>query len=812
MMNSKFSHHKFMLLLIICVLLRSFVWMSPVRSEAIIANQPLDGVELDNLLNLPIPDPSVVSVTYATYVTDATYGVMPKAKAAFSANFPPAKIILENIFTTPTGSDSSIIDGSIVQITPASTWKKGGIWSTSNNLMDLTQDFKSSMYIYFGNRGKDAADGIAFVMHNDSRGTNALSPNNGAGLGVWASQNHNGPYDGIQNSIAVEFDTHINNGGIGEGRFDVDSSAGNHIAWSYPGKSSIYTDYYHFPDWTRTMRHNSLEYTGILSNDTWRRFEVEWNAANSMLSYQLEGTNKVNIPINVQDVFGSNQVYWGFTGSTGGDYALNQVVFETVPGLVNSKEKETIVRSDDSMDVNGASVYHGDELTYTITVEYLSGKQDWKNILGQTTINDYVTYVPGSLTLTDRNGTVPLNDALWSGNRLAVNLSDMNADNHEQSISFKVVVNQVSQTIPVTEKTDFRGRNYIAQTPPVNYVIQPNQPPEATINQAGPIHLAVGEAYEVKGTWKDIDHSQNTLYYGLDWRLMKSEVLDNGGSKDPVEWSYLISSDEFKLGENEFQVIARDPLGAYSPTAILKIMVESPPTVTLMDADKEVPVDFGTDFTFSGSWNDLDSDAVDLYYAIDSDTPVSFAPSVANSTNKGEDIVYQYTIAAEHLSLGLHQITVYAVDDTGWQSNVETVTLNVTGKLEFSYVAESISFENSKISSQPKVSKRNGDWDIRVKDTRGKGSPWRLSVTLTEEFSDSKGNNLKDALLFVDEQGNEIAMKSGIPTNVYEEITGDQQEVSIQWATNRGILLKTNPYDYAGEYKGMIRWDLIDAP
>jgi hypothetical protein len=793
------------------MLLRSFVWMLPVRGEARIAIQPLNGVELDNLLNPPVLDPSVANVTYATYVTDATYGVMPKAKVR-SAKLPPAKINLDNIFTTPAGSDSSIIDGSIVQITPAVTWKKGGIWSTSNNLMDLTQDFSSSMYIYFGNRGKDAADGIAFVMHNDSRGSNALSPNNGASLGVWASQSHNGPYDGIQNSIAVEFDTHINNGGIGDGRFDVDSSAGDHIAWNYPGKSSIYTDYYHFPDFTRKMAHNSLEYTGILSNDTWRRFEVEWNAATSMLSYQLEGTNKVNIPINVQDVFGSNQVYWGFTGSTGGEYALNQVVFESVPGLVNSEVKETIVRSDNSMDVNDASVFRGDELTYTIAAEYLSGKQDWNHIVGQTSISNDVTYVPNSLTLTNGNGTVALDDNLWSGKKLAVDLPNMNAANHEQILSFKVKVNTVLEETPVSEKTDFRGSNHITQTYPVNYVIQPNQTPEATINQTGPIHLAVGEAYEAKGTWKDIDHSQNTLYYGLDGRLMESEVLDNGGSKDPVEWSYLISSDQFKLGENELQVIARDPLGAYSSTATLKIIVESPPTVTLMDVDKEIPVDFGTDFNLSGSWNDLDSDIVDLYYAIDSDTPVNFAPSAANSTTKGEEINYQFTIAAEQLSLGLHQITVYAVDDTGRKSNIETVTLKVTGKLGFSYVAESISFENSKISSQPKLSKRNGDWDISVKDTRGKGSPWRLSVTLTEEFSDGKGKGLKDALIFVDEHGNETTMKLGIPTNVYAEITGDQQEMSIQWATNRGILLKTNPSDYAGEYKGMIRWDLIDAP
>ncbi|WP_054025665.1 L-type lectin-domain containing protein [Bacillus sp. FJAT-28004] len=803
MMNNKFPYPKFMLLLIMCVLLPSFVWMAPARGEAAVANQPLEGIKLDNLFIPPDLDPSVVDVTYVTY---ATYGEQRRTR---SANIPPAKIDLDNIFTIPTGSNSSIIDGSIVQITPASTWKKGGIWSTSNNFFDLTQDFKSSMYIYFGNRGKDAADGIAFVMHNDSRGTNALSPNNGAGLGVWASQNHNGPYDGIQNSLAVEFDTHINNGGIGEGRFDVDSSAGNHIAWNYPGKTSIYTDYYHFPDFTRKMMHNNLQYTGILSNDTWRRFEVEWNVAKSMLSYQLEGTSKVNIPINVQDVFGSNQIYWGFTGSTGGDYALNQVVFETVPGLVNSEVKETITR--DSFNVNGATVFFGDELTYTITAKYLSGKQDWKNIVGQTTINDYVTYVPGSLTLTDRNGTVPLNDALWSGNTLAVNLSDMNADNHEQSISFKVAVNQVSQTTPVAEKTDFRGSNHVTQTSPVNYFIDINQAPKVAIDEAGTIHIKVGQDYEVTGTWQDPDNSTNTLYYALNNNLLNTEELDNGGSTDPVPWNYLVSSSLLQKGENIFQVASRDPRGAYS-IAFLNIFVESPPTVTLMDANKEIPVDFGTTYTINGSWSDLDSHAVDLYYAIDSAAPVNFAPGAENSTIKGEEIIYQYTIPADQLTLGMHQIAVYAVDERGWHSNVETVKVNVTGKLVFTSVAENMSFENIKIASQPTISERNNDWDIHVKDTRGTGSPWRLSATLTEEFTDGKGHHLKDALIFVDEHGNETTMELGIPMNVYDDISYDQQEVSIQWEIDRGILLKINPYVYAAEYKGLISWNLVDAP
>ncbi|MFW5438188.1 lectin-like domain-containing protein [Paenibacillus apiarius] len=800
----KIVRPKLLRLLAIGLLLPSLAWMSPVRGEATNANPP-DGIESDTVLVAP-PD-SDSSVTDVTYVTYATYN---RSAMTRNANVPPASITLENIFTIPTGSNSSVINNSIVEITPNATWQKGGIWSTPNNLMDLTQDFTASMYLYFGNARGNAADGIAFVMHNDPRGTNALSPNAGGSLGVWASWDHNGPYNGIQKSLAIEFDTYINNN-LGDGWFDYAAANGNHVAWNYPGKSSSYNDFYEWLVYKRQLHHKDLQYTGTLSDDTWRKLEVNWSVANKQLTYHLQGTNPMTIPIDVQDVFGADQVYWGFTGSTGAKYAQNRVVFESVPGLVDGEAKEAITRKGGYAVEQGASVYKAEELTYTITAKYLSGKQNWKNIIAQTSINDHVTYVPNSSTLTDRNGTAPLADSNWSGNTLAVPLQDMSADNNEQTISFKVTVKDVSQPTPVTEKAVVRGSNYILQASPVDYVIQSNQVPEVTINEAGPVHIAVGEDYEATGTWKDIDNSTDTLYYSIGGKLLASEVLDNGGAAEPMAWSYLIASDQLTVGEHQFQVIARDDDGAYS-LAVLTIIVDSPPAVTLMDAGQENPVDAGSEYNMTGHWIDLDSAAVDLYYAIDGNEPVNFAPQAANSANKGEEVAYQYAIPAAQLPLGTHQIAVHAIDDTGRQSNVEIVTVHVTGKLVFTTASENISFENIKISSQPSWSKRNSDWDIRVKDTRGLGSSWRLSATLTEPFTDDKGNELKDALIFVDENGNETTMEPGMAAYVFEKVTQDQQEVSINWETNQGILLKINPYAYAGKYKGLISWNLVDAP
>ncbi|PFJ11265.1 hypothetical protein COD67_23065, partial [Bacillus cereus] len=370
----------------------------------------------------------------------------PARVEAANENNPPVKIDLTGIFTTPTGSNSSIIGGNIVEITPNTTNQKGGIWSTNINKMDLTKNFTTSMYIYFGNQGANAGDGMAFVMHNDARGTDALG-NMGSGLGVYASQDPlSSKTNGVQNSFAVEFDTYVNNS-FSDGYFDTNVSSGNHVAWSYPGKVDTYIDYYVFPFNRRTMKHNNVDgnvgvqYPGILSNDTWRKFTVDWNAATSTITYQLQGQSAVSVRLNVQDVFGSNQVYWGFTGSTGGKFQNNRVTFDQVPGLVEADAKETITKKDNSIVESGTSVNKGEELTYKINAKYLSGKQDWKDIILKNVLNGYVSYIPGSMTITTPTGTTPLDDSSWSGQSLAVGLPNMNANMNDVTVAFKVKVN-----------------------------------------------------------------------------------------------------------------------------------------------------------------------------------------------------------------------------------------------------------------------------------------------------------------------------------------------------------------------------------
>lgn len=91
----------------------------------------------------------------------------------------PQGISLDNIFVpgTTSNNQASIVNTTNPNITGTQAAKVnngkkqfGALWSTTDNHFDLTKNMKSSMWMYFGNTGKKAADGMALVFQNDTRG------------------------------------------------------------------------------------------------------------------------------------------------------------------------------------------------------------------------------------------------------------------------------------------------------------------------------------------------------------------------------------------------------------------------------------------------------------------------------------------------------------------------------------------------------------------------------------------------------------------------------------------------------------------
>lgn len=124
----------------------------------------------------------------------------------------------------------------------------GAIWSEEGYRIDLRRSFHLKMKVYLGNKGKDAADGITFTMHNDPRKGNAIG-HDGQSLGAMGNFKNKKPWTKdsgvIENSFSIEFDTHLNNDGNNESdKYNFQGKNKPHPAYHmsmyYPNLESSY--------------------------------------------------------------------------------------------------------------------------------------------------------------------------------------------------------------------------------------------------------------------------------------------------------------------------------------------------------------------------------------------------------------------------------------------------------------------------------------------------------------------------------------------------------------------------------------------
>ncbi|MBC2177910.1 DUF5011 domain-containing protein [Listeria booriae] len=202
---------------------------------------------------------------------------------------------------------SSSIEKNMVTITPNRPSQAGGLWSDASNKVDLTKNFHLKADLFMGT-DSNGADGMAFVMQNDPRGTTAIAGNGGA-MGLYGDSY-------IKNALAVEIDTYINDGTEFAEKWDYNVTPKNeHIAITVPGVGPI-------------IEHNALN---VLPNGTYfedsefHEVSFDWNAATKTLSYNYRGYTGSYQVQSLQDTFGGNEVFFGFVGSTGQRSNLQQL-------------------------------------------------------------------------------------------------------------------------------------------------------------------------------------------------------------------------------------------------------------------------------------------------------------------------------------------------------------------------------------------------------------------------------------------------------------------------------------------------------
>lgn len=168
-------------------------------------------------------------------------------------------------------------------------------------------------------------------MHNDERGTGAIG-GFGEGLGVYRGRSAGDFKAGrhIENALVIELDTYVNDGYASV----MDPDIGPHCAVVIPKRGS--TDEDEEDEDKITIEDHIQPYSFTVVQD-WVPFEVSWTPKDDngilggTLAYTFGGTRRTYKIDNVEDIFNGTSVWWGFSGSTGGQTALQAAAIVWFP-------------------------------------------------------------------------------------------------------------------------------------------------------------------------------------------------------------------------------------------------------------------------------------------------------------------------------------------------------------------------------------------------------------------------------------------------------------------------------------------------
>ena len=203
-------------------------------------------------------------------------------------------------FTGATGvqfnGDTTVV-GNRLQLTEARNWQAGSAFGAVPIPIDEFSSFQVEFQFQIsGGDGPNGADGIALVLQNSQDGAAALG-NNGSGIG----------FEGIDKSLAIEFDTYQNTGEINANHVSVVAN-GNQF-------SPLATN----------------AYSGDLNGGTAIRAWIEYNGNTNLLAVYVANDDQkpasplMTTSVDLAAVVG-NQMFVGFAGATGGKNNAQQIL------------------------------------------------------------------------------------------------------------------------------------------------------------------------------------------------------------------------------------------------------------------------------------------------------------------------------------------------------------------------------------------------------------------------------------------------------------------------------------------------------
>lgn len=208
----------------------------------------------------------------------------------------------EAVFANPWGNDpnaiapvnDAIITAGGIRLTPDEEGKWGAAWATQRGSLRNGFDCMFSFEVSGASGAFGAGDGFAFLVQNHPAGPNAVG-GGGSDLG----------YGGMQNAIAVEFDTF----------FFQDEFTADHVSVQTMDENG-----YLFPMDSQSLGHAQLPMDINDAGELWAYVRYRPGS----LRVQVEGQTLIDVVADLEDLGGFSALdidgcgMVGFTGATGG--------------------------------------------------------------------------------------------------------------------------------------------------------------------------------------------------------------------------------------------------------------------------------------------------------------------------------------------------------------------------------------------------------------------------------------------------------------------------------------------------------------
>lgn len=487
----------------------------------------------------------------------------------------------------------------------------GTAWSTDENSIDLTHNQTIGFWFYFGNQGVHAGDGMAFVMQNDPRGL-AATPDYtdrpiGETLGVWAvDTNPDQAYvsefakTAIQNSWALEFDTHYNGlsgkSALGTANaFDLGEPA-VHIASNYPGSGDTYDkrtvsggllgkDHYYY-----SMHHNGViadnDQPNFLSNGQWHHMTLKWDATAKTMTYTFNDRNAktgvaqsgtsqtVPIDLNKIDPAHTGHARWGFTGTTGQDYENNLIVLDNTPGLVDGTAEASLQDLTHNHPVTKDSqIVSGDKVELNYQLHYNGGRQSWSNINSRLNLPRGITYDAAEIDYA-KGPTQSLKLSDIQDSKLAMTLDQsLDRDNDTATVKLWGTADKVDETLyNRTQPNTFSSNTLVTNADMPAFAINPSVDLDLNVTSANPVTLHTKEDGTVTGNVTVTTTAAVKPSVAVQATLNGKDLPDTAVASDGT-FQLNLKADQLQMGTNRLRLTAATPHGDTSLVKTVLITV-----------------------------------------------------------------------------------------------------------------------------------------------------------------------------------------------------------------------------------------------